>query len=134
MTSPSGLRRPPGRYDEQRPLPAWARVGGGVLLVGVLLAFSFVGYRHYAGSRAPFTNNGSEVRSDTEVVVRFSVVVEAHSSARCVLQARDRDNTEVGSSVVTVRSDTSRTVDRSETVTTTRRAVAAEVLSCRPGG
>jgi len=132
MTSPSGLRRPPGRYDEPRSLPLWARVGGGALLVVALLAFSFVGYRHYAGSRAPFTNDGFAVGSDSVVTVRYSVVVEAHRAVQCVLQARDRDNAEVGSSVVRITSDTSRTVHRSDRMATKRRAVAAEVLSCRP--
>ena len=132
MTTSPGLRRPPGRYDEPRPLPSWARVGGGVLLVGALLAFSFVGYRHWAGGRAPFTNDGFAVGSDSAVTVRFSVVVEAHQQVQCLLQARDRDNREVGSTVVTVSSGTSRTVHRSVAVTTIRRAVTGEVLSCRP--
>ena len=132
MTSSPGLRRPPGRYDEARPLPTWARVGGAVLLVGALLGFSFVGYRHYVHGRAPFTNLGYSVASDAEVRVRFSVVVEAHQEVRCLLQARDLDNAEVGSAVVHVRSETSRTVTREDTVPTKRRAVAGEVLSCRP--
>ena len=132
MTSPSALRRPPGRYDDPRPLPTWARVGGAALVVVALVAFSFVGYRHWANGRAPFTNDGFSVDSDTAVTVRFSVVVEAHHTVRCGLQARDRDNTEVGSKVVTLTSGTSRTLHRSERFATAHRAVAAEVLSCRP--
>ena len=132
MTTSPGLRRPPGRYDEPRALPPWARVGGAVLLLAALVALSFVGYRHYATGRAQFANLGAQVVSDTSVTVRFSVVVEGQRSVQCVLQARDRDNREVGSRVVTVRSEQTRTVTREETLTTTRRAVAAEVLSCRP--
>jgi hypothetical protein len=108
------------------------RAGGAVLLVAALLAFSFVGYRHYVHGRAPFSNLGYEVQSDSSVLVRFSVVVEARKTVTCLLQARDRDNHEVGSTVVTVRSETSRTVTRAQAVPTVKRAVAGEVLSCRP--
>jgi hypothetical protein len=132
MTTSPGLRRPAGRYDAPRSLSPAARVGAGLLLVAALLGFAFVGYRHYAHGRAPFTNTGYAVQSDSSVLVRFTVVVEAHETVRCLLQARDADNVEVGSAVVRVTSGSSRAVAREDTVSTKRRAVAAEVLSCRP--
>jgi hypothetical protein len=132
MTTPTGLRRPPGRYDERRPLPRPVIVGGALVLVLALAGFSFVAYRHYSAGRTPFTNLDYKVQSDHAVLVRFQVVKDAGKTVQCVLQARDRDNTEVGSLVTTIGPSESGTVTRALLVTTRRRAVAGEVLSCRP--
>ena len=112
MTTPSGLRRPPGRYDEPRTLPRPVLLGGAALLVAVLTVFSVVAYRHYAQGRTPFRNVDYEVQSDTRVLVRFEVVKDAGKTVRCLLQARDRNNAEVGSLVATVGPDGSGTVTK----------------------
>ena len=131
MTTPPALRRPPGRYDEPRKLSRPVLLSGTALLVAALVGFAYVGWRHYAASRTPFTNLGYAV-SDSAVVVRFQVVKDAGKTVTCLLQARDRDNAEVGSLVTTIGPDGSGTLKREVSVPTTRRAVAAEVLSCRP--
>jgi hypothetical protein len=131
MTTPPALRRPPGRYDEPRQLPRPVLLGGVALLVAALVGFAFVGWRHYATSRTPFTNLGYTA-TDSAVVVRFQVVKDAGKTVQCLLQARDRDNAEVGSLVTTIGPDGSGTLTRAVTVPTSRRAVAGEVLSCRP--
>jgi hypothetical protein len=105
-----------------------------MLLVLVLAAFSFVAYRHYSAGRTPFSNLDYTVESDHGIVVRFQVVKDAGESVQCVLQARDRDNAEVGSLVTTIGPGERGTVTRALLVTTKRRAVAGEVLSCRPTG
>src|SRR5438067_282721 len=99
MTTSAGLRRPPGRYDERRPLPRPVLVGGAVALVVALAGFSFLAYRHYAAGRTPFTNLDYRVESDHGIVVRFQVVMQEGKTVQCVLQARDRNNSEVGSLV-----------------------------------
>ncbi|MFN2538211.1 MAG: DUF4307 domain-containing protein [Mycobacteriales bacterium] len=132
MTTPSGLRRPPGRYDEPRLMSRPALAAGATLLVVALTAFSVVAYRHYAQGRAPFRNLDYTVQSDEGVLVRFEVVKDAGTTVRCLLQARDRDNLEVGSLVATVGPEGSGTVTRAYLVRTSHRAVAGEVLSCRP--
>ena len=107
-------------------------VGGALLLVVLLAGFSVVAYRHYAQERTPFTNLDYTVGSDHEIVVRFQVVKDAGKTVQCVLQARDRDNAEVGSFLATIGPGESGTVTKAVHLTTTRRAVAGEVLTCRP--
>jgi hypothetical protein len=131
MTTSPGLRRPPGRYDEPRPLSRPVLLGGAALLVAALVGLALVGWRHYATSRTPYTNLGYTL-SERAVVVRFSVVKDAGKTVQCLLQARDRDNAEVGSLVTTIGPDGSGTLERAVSVPTTRQAVAGEVLSCRP--
>ena len=132
MTTSAGLRRPPGRYDERRPLPRPVIIGGALVLVLALAGFSFAAYRHYSAGRTPFTNLDYTVESDQVVLVRFQVVVHAGRTVQCVLQARDRENTEVGSLVTTIGPGESGTVTKALRLTTKHRAVAGEVLSCRP--
>jgi hypothetical protein len=131
-TSDRPLRRPAGRYDEPRPLSRPVLLGLGVLLVVALAGLSFFAYRHYADARTPFQNTGYRVVSDTSVEVQFSVSKERGDTVQCQLAARDADQTEVGSLLVTLGPDEAGTVDRTETVTTTARAALGEVLSCRP--
>jgi hypothetical protein len=131
MTTHTGLRRPPGRYDEPRPLPRPVLVGGAVLLVAALVGFAFFAYQHYAKARTQFSNLGYQV-TETGVSVRFQVVKDAGKKVQCVLQARDGNNVEVGSLVVTIGPEGSGAVTKASFVPTTRRAVAGEVLSCRP--
>jgi hypothetical protein len=107
-------------------------LSGALLLVLLLAGFSFVAYRHFAHGRTPFTNLDYTVESDHGIVIRFQVVKDAGKTVQCVLQARDRDNTEVGSLVTTIGPSESGAVTRSVLIRTTRRAVAGEVLSCRP--
>jgi hypothetical protein len=133
MSTPTGLRRPPGRYDEPRPLTRPVLLGGAALLVAALMGFAFVAYQHYASTRVEFSDLGYQV-SDTGVAVRFQVVKGAGKKVECVLQARDRNNVEVGSLVVTIGPEGSGAVTKSSFVPTSRPAVAGEVLSCRPVG
>jgi hypothetical protein len=106
-------------------------LAGAGLLVAALVGLAFLGWRHYDRSRTPFSNLGYTV-GDSAVVVRFSVVKDAGKTVQCLVQARDRDNAEVGSLVSTIGPDGSGTLKREVSVPTTRRAVAGEVLSCRP--
>ena len=108
-------------------------LGGAALLVAALIGFSVFAYQHYSSSRTAFTNLGYQVVSDHEVTVRFQVVLAAGASAQCLVQARDRDSLEVGSQVVTVTSEGSRTVTIAHSLRTSRRAVSGLVLSCRRG-
>ncbi|MCU1600563.1 MAG: hypothetical protein JWO22_1272 [Frankiales bacterium] len=131
MTTTTGPRRPPGRYDEPRSLPRPVLIGGAVVLLTALVAFSFVAFQHYSGSRARFSNLDYTVESETSVLIRFQISLGAGDRAQCLLQARDRDNAEVGSRTVTVAGEDTSMFTVEEHVTTTRRAVAGEVLSCR---
>lgn len=131
MTTTAGLRRPPGRYDERRPLPRAVVVGGALVLVLLLVVFSFLAYQHYAERRTPFSTVTYRVDSDHAVTIRFQVARDAGRTVQCLLQARDRDGSDVGSLVATVGPG-SGTETRSAVVPTTRRAVVGEVLSCRP--
>ena len=107
-------------------------LAGAALLVTVLTAFSVLAYRHYSHGRTPFRNVDYQVQSDTRVLVRFEVVKDAGKRVQCLLQARDRNNVEVGSLVATVGPEGSGTVTNAYLVSTRHRAVAGEVLSCRP--
>ncbi len=102
------------------------------MLLTALVAFSFLAFQHYASTRAQFTNLDYQVESDRSVLIRFTVTLEPGQAADCLLQARDRNNAEVGSKTlhVVANGDVSPfTVE--EHLETTRRAVAGEVLSCR---
>jgi hypothetical protein len=131
MNATTGLRRPPGRYDEPRTLPRPLLVGGAVVLLTALLGFSYVAYRHYASTRAAFTNLDYRVASDSSVLIRFRIALDKGETAQCVLQARDRDNVEVGSVLVTLTGKGSSPFTVERTLPTKHRAVAGEVLSCR---
>lgn len=132
MTTTSTWRRPPGRYDERRSLPravTWALLGvlGLALLVGVYAAWD-----RFSGSRVPFTLLGYDVVSDSAVDVRFEVHKAPSSTVRCFLRALDADKRVVGSETVAV-GPTTRTPGRVEhRLSTTGRAVAAEVTRCQP--
>jgi hypothetical protein len=131
-TSDHPLKRPAGRYDETKPLTPTRLAALGALLVAVLVAFSALAYQQYASKRIPFANTGYQVVDDHSVRVDFSVSKERGSSVQCRLQARDRLNTEVGTVVVRLGPDLAGTVDQSATITTSARAAAGVVLSCRP--
>jgi hypothetical protein len=61
--------------------------------------------------------------------------VPAGGSATCGLRARDYGGAEVGRRTVTVTAaDARRSIDASETVTTTARAAVGEVVRCAATG
>ena len=101
------------------------------MLLTALVAFSFLAFRHYASTRAQFNNLDYRVESDTSVLIRFQISLDPGDRAQCLLQARDRNNAEVGSETVAVvgQDESVFTIERH--LATTRRAVAGEVLSCR---
>ena len=129
MTTP--IRRPEGRYDERRPLSrrttaVLAAAAGAVLLLLVVVAFQRFGPSSVHGQLL-----GYRVVDDRSVVVRFEVRTDPGTTATCLLRALGRDMSEVGSAEVRVGPlDESRVV-RSETLETSRRAVAAELVTCR---
>jgi len=124
-------RRPEGRYDERRPLPrrataALAAVGGVLLLLLVVVAFQRFGPSSVHGQLL-----GYEVVDDRTVVVRFEVTTDPGTTATCVLLALARDMSEVASEDVRVGPTLEERVVLTRTLTTTRRAVAAKLVTCR---
>ena len=128
MTTP---RRPPGRYDEPKPLPRPVLYGGLALLVVALTAGSWLAYHRYSQGRVSYATLFSTVVSDTETSVRFQLRKSSDSTVRCFLNAVDRDHTEVGAASVDIGPDRSGLITMTSTVPTTARAAGGQVLSCR---
>jgi hypothetical protein len=129
MTTP--LRRPAGRYDERRPLPrrvtaAIAGVAGVALLLLVVVAFQRFGPGKVQGRLLSY-----EVVDDHTVVVRFEVRSDPGTTATCLVRALARDMSEVASEEVRVGPSGEDRVVRTRTLTTSGRAVAAELVTCR---
>ena len=131
MTTPaSTLRRPPGRYDEPRTLPRPVLVGGAVVLLLLLLAGSYLAFDRFSGSTVRFGLLGYRVVDDRTVDVSFEVHKGADETVRCLVSARDRDNTEVGSAEVVLGPSRTNPVQKVQRLTTTRRAATGEVVRC----
>jgi hypothetical protein len=128
---PPTPRRPPGRYDERRPLPrrvtvALATAGGLLLLLLVVVAFQRFGPSQVQGRTLSY-----RVVDDRSVEVRFEVRTDPGTTATCLLQALGRDMSEVGSEEVRVGPSVEDRVVLTRTVTTSSRAVTARVVTCR---
>ena len=130
MTTTTGPRRPPGRYDAPRSLPRAVQVTGAVVLLGLLVAASWAAYERFAGDRVQYGTRGYEVVGDTEVQVRFEVQKGVLDTARCTLTARDADSAVVGSEQVDVGPSDREAVITTSSVTTSRRAATAEATRC----
>ena len=127
MTTP---RRPPGRYDERRPLPRAVLVTGGSVLGLALIALAYAGYSRFSTNRVQYGTLGYKVVDDSSTQIRFQVDKDLTETVRCQLIARDADHTDVGSRTVTVGPAERQTVITTSTVETTRRAKSGEVVGC----
>jgi Domain of unknown function (DUF4307) len=128
---------PPGRYgrrrDGRRHLTVPIVFGVLVVLLSVLIAVRL--YRQYGDPRYDAQTVGWTDVADTQMTIRFTVRVPPGGAASCLLRARSYDGTEVGSRAVTVAAHgTDTMIHASETVPTTARAVAGDVIRCRRPG
>jgi hypothetical protein len=125
------LRRPPGRYDERGPLPrrvtvALAAAAGLVLLLLVVVAF-----QRFGPAKAQGRLLGYRVLDDRTVEVRFEVRTDPGTTATCVVRALGHVPSEVASEEVRVGPGAEDRVVETRTLTTSSRAVAAELVTCR---
>jgi hypothetical protein len=128
---------PPGRYgrrrDGRRSRTAPIVFGVLVVLLAVLVAVRL--YRQYGDPDYDSQIVGWTDVTDSHMTIRFTVRVPPGGAASCLLRARSYEGTEVGSRTVTVSAHgNDRIIKASETVPTTARAAAGEVLRCRPAG
>ena len=133
--SSSARRRPAGRYDE--PSLVGQRVFA-VLLVALLLAFvaaltSFVLSR-FTGEQVRGQLRAFEIRSDREVVLELEAAKTAGAKAYCVVRAEGAAGQEVGRDVAVLDAvgTPEDVVRRSFVLSTTARAVSAELAGCTP--
>ncbi len=128
MTSPGEPRRPPGRYDEERPLNRWVVVGAAtVFAVGV--SFGAVRlYENFGGTVS--TQTQRMVIADRSVLLEFDVVKDPARAAQCYLRAQDLRRNLIGSKTIVVPAGRKRT-RVVETIDTTTRANLGEVLRCQ---
>ncbi len=124
------IRRPPGRYDEKRPLPQGALIAGGAVLGLALLALAYFGYERFSTGRVRFGTVAYQVVDDQSVTITFQVDKALTESVRCALQARDRDNTVVGRLTVDVGPSDRESVRTKRSISTTGRAATGEVVNC----
>jgi len=121
---------PPGRYGRRR-APKRARrwlpvIGLALLVVGTLWLAQRL-YGQYGDPYQPHVT-GVEQLTDSSVTVVFTVSKPDARPVTCRIQAKDAAGAEVGYAQVPVASaGTVRT-----TLPTSRRAVAVDVLGCRP--
>lgn len=118
------VNRPPGRYDDPRPVPRSLAVALAVLLGAALVAAAYAAYTRTA-DRVQYTVRSYEIVDDRVSTIRFEV--HEDEPVRCRVHAIDRDKTEVGSLIVVAEPD----VVVEVTVPTTARAATVEVVTCR---
>jgi hypothetical protein len=122
---------PPGRYDPpRRRNRVLAGAVGGVLGVAALLAAYSAYSRHQAG-RLDAELLSYDVRSDAVVRIAFSVVTRGHP-AECKVRARDRTGVEAGAQILRVEPEARRSQVVTVDLPTRARAVAGELVGCRP--
>ena len=124
------LRRPPGRYDEPKPLPRPLLYAGAGVGAVVLIAFAYFGYSRFATGRTTFGLTAYQVVDDTHVQVTFEVHKALDATVVCALVARDKDNVTVGRQDVTVGPAERDPARATERFTTTHRAATVVVTSC----
>jgi hypothetical protein len=129
MTSPP--RRPPGRYDERRPLSRRTTVGLATVAGAVLLALVVIAFQRFGPSQVQGRLLAYRVVDDHSVEVRLEVRADPGTTPTCLIQLLARDMSEVGSEDVRVGPTLSERVVETRTLTTTGRAVAAKLVSCR---
>ena len=123
-----GPRRPPGRYDEERPPNRWL-VMGAATAFAVGVSFGAVRLYEDFGGRVT-TQTQKMVIEDRRVLLEFDVVKKVDRAAECYLRAQDLDRVLVGEKRIVVPAGR-RTTRVSETIDTTARANLGEVLRCR---
>ncbi len=128
--APRPLRRPPGRYDDPLALPRPVLVAGAVLLGLLLLGLAYVGYDRFGGSRVSYGVLGFHVLSDQVVEVRFEVRKSPSATVVCLVRAREKGGTEVGSEAVTVGPSPTGQVVMVHRLATSRLATTGEVTGC----
>lgn len=128
MTAP---RRPPGRYDERRVLPARRLLLLGGCTIGlVALVAAYVLFTRYTGRTATAAVLGFTIVSETRVDVRFEVSKPASATTYCVVRARSRDGAQVGAAAVRVGPASRGTIRQTYQLVTTSRANTGEVDGC----
>ena len=123
MTAP---RRPPGRYDEPRPLPSGLVRAVAVLLLLGLTALTYAVWQR-AADRTKVSVKGYHVLDAHAVEVRFEVHRRNDARVVCAVRATDRDGAQVGAEDVTVEAGVTTVRHR---LTTTGTAAAAQVTGC----
>ena len=124
--------RPPGRYDDPRPLSRRTVVVLTTVLGAALLALTFAAWQRLAPSGTSQTLLGYRVLDDRTVELRFRVDKDPGATVTCTLGASNADHQPVGTAVVTVGPSRGRSVEVVRTLHTVQRAVAAFVTACSP--
>lgn len=128
---------PAGRYGSADAAGRDARddrrlkVTGGVLGVLMLTVVGWFGADYIAGQSVSGEMIKWKVASARTVEVHLEVRKDADAQGVCTLRARAEDGAEVGRKDVRIARGTERS-DTVETVRTTRRATAAELMGCTP--
>ncbi|GGL07222.1 DUF4307 domain-containing protein [Mangrovihabitans endophyticus] len=128
---------PPGRYGhrrEPRRRPVMPIVFAAVIaVVAVTLSiklYDTYGRPDYKAQVIGWTDDTADA-----IVLDYTVRVPDSGSATCALRALTFDKTVVGQRQVTLHAaDGSATITASTPIPTTQKAVAAEVVGCRPAG
>jgi hypothetical protein len=121
-------RRPPGRYDEERPPNRWLVMAAATAFaVGVSYGAVRL-YQDFGGSVS--TQTQRMVISDDSVLLEFDVVKDEKRAAECYLRAQDIRRELIGERTIVVPAGKRRT-RVTEVLPTTRRANVGEVLRCR---
>lgn len=134
MTSPHVRRRPPGRYDAPSTLgPKLLALLLTVLVLGLVAAGARLLYSRYGGDAVRGQVRVFAIASPTTVKMEVEVSKAKGSTAYCVLRARGRTGKEVGRDIAVLDAvgTDSRTARGSFVLSTTERAVTAELAGCR---
>ena len=123
-------RRPPGRYDEPRPLPRALLLSVAAVSGALLLALVYLAFDRYSQGRVRFAVQGYRVLGEESVQVSFEVHKAPEDAVVCRVRALDRDGVEVGSDDVRVGPAKTDTVTTVHTLTTSHRAATADVSVC----
>jgi hypothetical protein len=121
---------PPGRYDPPSPR---ARILTWVLAVAVsigALAGAWALYSRHQAGRLDGELTSYDVRSDSLVRIRFTVVPRGHRG-ECMVRAKDRTGAETGAQLVSVTPTRERTQEITVDLATKARAVNGELVGCR---
>jgi len=128
MASPNAAA---DRYGNRRPLSPRSRLLLALAGVGVLVALTlaFFLWQRASGDQVDWTVIGYDVRSDSQVVVDFTVSKPDGTAVSCRVVAQDRTMTVVGSRDVDLPAAGSQ-VRRSVIVPTRSLAVLGTIDSC----
>jgi hypothetical protein len=136
LSVPSAARRrPPGRYDP--PSLLGQRIMAVLLtalLIAVVAAVGAFVWDRFGGEQVRGQVRTFSIRSDTEVVLEVEAAKTSGARAYCVIRARGADGLEVGRDIAVLDAEgTPDEVARGTfTLTTSRRAITAELAGCTP--